>query len=82
MATVRAKFKVVSITRQSHWDKAKGEIQTVKLQPVTGNSPENADFYAATPSGQIELATINKAAGDQFKLDGEYYVDFTAVESQ
>lgn len=75
--TVRAKFKVHSITQQEHWDKSKGPLHTVKLQPVTSNSPENAEFYAATPSGQIELSTLNEAAGKQFELGKEYYIDFT-----
>ncbi|OWW18416.1 hypothetical protein [Noviherbaspirillum denitrificans] len=78
--TVRAKFKVTSITRQEHWDKAKGEIQTVRLAPVTSGSEENAAFYAATPSGQIELATINGEAGKQFGLGQEFYVDFTPAQ--
>lgn len=75
--TVRAKFKVDSITRTKHWDKSKGEIHTIKLSPVSGGSPENAEFYAATPCGQISLDTLNEAAGKQFELGGEYYVDFT-----
>lgn len=76
-STVRAKFKVISITTQAHWQKDKGHIGTVKLQPVTGDSPENAQFYAATPSGQIELGTINKEALAQFEIGREFYVDFT-----
>lgn len=78
--TVRAKFKVDSITRQKHWDAAKGEFQTIDLSPVGGNSPENAAFYAATPSGSIKLSTINKEAGSYFELGGEYYIDFTKAE--
>lgn len=51
---VRAKFKVTNISRSEHWDKAKGEIQTIRLSPVIGGSEENAAFFAATPSGQID----------------------------
>jgi hypothetical protein len=79
MATVRAKFKVQSITRRNHWQ-GNGEVHTVELMPVTGNSDENQKFYAATPGGSIKLDTINQAAGEQFKLGGEYYVDFTPAE--
>lgn len=75
--TVRAKFKVTSITRREHWDKSKGEIQSVLLNPVTSGSDENKEFYAATPGGEIKLDTINQAAGNQFTLGGEFYVDFT-----
>lgn len=77
--TVRAKFKVNSITRQQHWDASKGEIQTIKLSPVSSGSPENSSFYAATPCGNIELGTVNADAAQQFTLGGEFYVDFTPV---
>lgn len=74
--TVRAKFVVQSVTTQQHWDKSKGNIATIKLLPVTSGSDENKEFYAATPSGTIELGTVNQAAADQFQLGAEYYVDF------
>jgi hypothetical protein len=79
--TVRAKFKVQSITTQAHWDKNKGHIGTVKLQPVTGDSPENKAFYEATPCGAIELGTINRDALAQFPIGREFYVDFTPAEA-
>lgn len=77
---VCAKFKVDTITRSKHWDKSKGEIHTIRLTPVTSGSDENAEFYAATPSGSIDLATVNQQAGEQFELGQEYYVDFTKAE--
>lgn len=76
--SVRAKFKVEEVSRREHWDKAKGELITVKLSPVSnGTSPENEAFYAATPSGEIRLDTLNQSAGEQFELGAEYYIDFT-----
>ena len=75
--SVRAKFKVNSITRQQHWDASKGEIQTIKLAPVSSGSDENKSFYASTPTGTIELGTVNADAAQQFVLGGEFYVDFT-----
>lgn len=78
--SVRAKFKVESITRQKHWDKTKGDIISIKLDPVVGGSSENAEFYAATPSGSINLSTLNEQAGNQFDLGAEYYIDFTKAE--
>jgi hypothetical protein len=77
MMAVRAKFKVKSITRSEHWDKSKGELQTIKLAPVMSGSEENKEFYAASPSGVIELGTVNESARKQFELGKEYYVDFT-----
>jgi len=75
--SVRAKFKVVGTTQREHWDKQKGHIHEIELSPVSSGSPENESFYAATPCGSIKLQTVNHAAGTQFELGGEYYVDFT-----
>lgn len=80
--TVRAKFKVQSITTSAHWQSDKGHIGTVKLVPVMGGSEENKRFYEASPSGQIELGTINQAALEQFVIGKEFYVDFTLAEAQ
>lgn len=74
--SVRAKFKVQSITRQAGWNGNK-EVHTVKLSPVTGGSDENQKFYAATPGGQIELSVVTAEVGRQFDIGAEFYVDFT-----
>lgn len=71
--SVRAKFKVSSVTE------IEGGLKSVKLQPVTSGSQENAEFYKWTPSGSIDLSTINEAASAQFKPGLEFYVDFTPV---
>jgi hypothetical protein len=73
---IRAKFKVVSITRQSNWN-GSGEMQTIKLSPVTSGSEENRAFYAATPGGEISLSVVPPEVGNQFDIGKEYYVDFT-----
>jgi hypothetical protein len=80
MPTVRAKFVCRSITQQQHWDRSKGNLHAVKLEPVTSGSKENEAFYAATPCGAIELSTLNAEAGQQFELGQEYYIDFTKAE--
>lgn len=72
--TVRAKFKVEAVTHRS------GDAYTVELWPVTSGSEENAKFYKWTPSGKIELQTINASAADQFEVGREYYIDFTKAE--
>lgn len=74
--TVRAKFQVVSISQSAGWGEHK-RIFTVRLSPVTGGSDENKAFYAATPSGSIELGTVNADVGDQFAIGQAFYVDFT-----
>jgi len=81
---IRAKFAVTRIERglTTVWDGHKSvpaETQRIYLAPVTSGSEENDQFYASTPGGSIELATINPEAGNHFKLGAEYYVDFTAA---
>lgn len=49
----------------------------VKLTAVYGDSPENKAFFAATPSGSVELAVVKEEVAAQFELGKEYYVDFT-----
>jgi hypothetical protein len=45
-----------------------------KFQAVTSGSDENKKFFAFTPNGNIELSAIRD---DLFKLNKEYYLDFT-----
>ena len=72
--TVRAKFKVT--------EKAITEAgERIKLQPVTGGSPENESFFKWTPYGEISMGTVNSEAAKQFEVGKEYYIDFTRVEN-
>jgi hypothetical protein len=71
---VRAKFIVQSIARTTSGHQ-------VMLTPVTSGSEENQSFYKYTPSGSINLTTINDAAMEAFGNPGDaFYVDFTKVE--
>lgn len=73
---VRAKFTCVEKTENV-------DGVTVKLFPVISGSEENKAFYRFTPAGSIMLATVNKAAAEQYVVGKEYYVDFTpAAEPQ
>lgn len=57
-----------------------GEMQTVKLSPVYGNGDpehENTKFWEASPSGSIELGTVNAVAAAEFDIGAEFYIDFT-----
>jgi hypothetical protein len=92
--TVRAKFKVVKIEQQEsirdtgrkseagHPVYSACELRTIVLNPVYSTDPahENKAYWDASPSGEIRLGTINEAAWQQFKLGGEYYIDFTPAE--
>ena len=73
--SVRAKFRVDSVEHTAE------SVATVKMTPVINGSEENKRFYRWTPGGNILLATINKAAADQFEPGKEYYVDFTPAAS-
>lgn len=69
--TVRAKFRVTSITAYE------GGSSTIKLVPVVSGSDENKAFYKWTPGGQIELQTVNEEASKQFEIGAEMYIDFS-----
>lgn len=55
-------------------------LVNVTLSPVYSGSDENKTFFAYTPSGSIQLGTVNPAASEQFVIGREYYVDFEACE--
>ena len=61
------------------------KVGTVKLSPVyapegSSEHPEMKAFYNATPSGQIEFATINERALAEFEVGQDYYVTLEKVE--
>jgi hypothetical protein len=71
--SVRAKFKVDAVEKNA-------DGYGVTLRPVVGGSAENDTFFRYTPWGQIQIGTVNPAAGDQFNVGDEFYVDFTKAE--
>lgn len=76
--SVRAKFKVQSVTKHIGWaNNGPREVHTIRLNPVVGDSDENKAFYDATPSGSIELSVVRQEIGDRFPIGAEFYVDFT-----
>lgn len=75
MPNTRAKFKCNSVTKQEGWGGAKF-VYNAKFFVVTGNSDENKQFFASTPTGTIEIGTVRE---DFFEPGEEYYVDFTKV---
>lgn len=48
----------------------------VRLRPVTKGDEEEKAFFAATPSGVIEMTIKNEVAAEQFVLGKEFYVTF------
>ena len=81
--SVRAKFYVSEVKQtRTNWGSQDGELlTTIKLLPVTGNSEENKTFFRWTPSGAIDLGTINPAVVEQFHIGDEFYVDFTPAKT-
>lgn len=70
--SVRAKFRVNSITEYSY----SRTIRLVAVYPDKDN-PENKSFWDATPSGTMELNITNPEAFSQFKVEQDFYIDFT-----
>lgn len=72
----RAKFKCNSVTKQTGWGEHEF-LYSAKFGVVNGNSEENKSFFASTPSGMIEIATVKE---DHFEVGKEYFIDFTKAE--
>jgi len=68
---VRAKFRVVEISQIS------ADGMKLRLTAVTSGSPENEEFFKYTPSGSIDIGTVNAEAAKEFEFGKEFYVDFT-----
>ena len=92
---VRAKFKVDSYSTTLHPRKKDSskewggdnletvEMRTIHMSPVYGNGNpehENTQFWNASPSGRLELGTVNPEAWRHFELGKEYYIDFKKAE--
>ena len=78
--SVRAKFYVSEVKQSRYASQGGGILTTVKLLPVIGDSEENKAFFRWTPSGAIDLGTINPAVVEQFHIGDEFYVDFTSAK--
>jgi len=80
MQEVKLKVECQFVGHQKGWGDSK-LIGSVKLNPVGGatggNAEENAQFFAATPSGNIEFQTINEKAMAMFHPGGTYIVTIT-----
>jgi hypothetical protein len=73
----RAKFTCLEVAKRKNWDPAHPFVSAAKFTAVTSGSEENKSFFASTPSGTIELATV---APDVFEPGKDYYVDFTEAQ--
>lgn len=85
---VRAKFRVgkkIEFLGGSKVVDGKYEActtHTIYLSPVSGGSAEDKAFHTATPSGNIELVTVNEQAAADLILGESYYVSFEKAPSE
>jgi hypothetical protein len=70
---VRAKFRCDSK------EKSNGGYQ-LRFSAVTNGSVENDNFFKWTPSGQLNMGTINETAAAEFEVWKEYYLDFSPAK--
>ena len=81
---VRLRFRCHTKGEQTGWGEHK-KVGTVKLGPVVpdANDPAAAEmkaFYAATPGGSLDIATINEAALREFEVGRDYYITVEAAQ--
>lgn len=84
---VRCKFTCVSVTKRKAWSGAPSEfVYDAEFQAVAKHDTaktreaaiENEQFWAATPSGSLKVATIR---ADHFEVGKDYYLDLSLVEA-
>lgn len=74
MANIIAKFRLTGIEKTESGGK---EVANLTFSNVCGTSEENKKFFEWTPSGTLQLGTINNAVLQQLRALGEYYVIIT-----
>lgn len=90
---VRAKFRLNSYTTELHSggkyedgkyvEGPKVEKRTLNFTPVGssgGASQEDKTFWDATPSGSLQMGTVNPEAWQHFEIGKSYYLDFSPAE--
>lgn len=75
-SSILAKVRVVSVSENKPLFGGEKEAETVIMEPVSADSPENKTFSDATPSGRIELVITNKSAWGFFVENAEHTVQF------
>lgn len=80
--TVQSKWQCVSVTKRlsTVWDsegkKQSGFTFEYEFQVVIGNSPEDKQFFASTPFGQMKMGAVR----DDLYQPGKYYY-FNSTEA-
>jgi len=82
---MRCKFKLDSINRVIQPVNNEGKTQefnSLVFTPVYANNDpehENSKFWKYTPSGKLEIGTVNAEVVSHLELGKEYYLDITAA---
>jgi hypothetical protein len=73
---IRCKFQLKSITASYN------DSRSFVMEPVYDSDPnsENGKFFKATPSGRLEVFTVNKEAVEGLELGKNYYIDITPAD--
>lgn len=71
---MRAKFYVTSVTDYGTWKKASLSAM------YSSGKPEDNEFAAATPQGEMSITVSNPAAMNYLQPNKKYYIDFTEVQ--
>lgn len=78
MQKIRTKFDCTGVTKSIHWQRNEDGTNrfhySASFNVVHQGSEENKKFYAATPTGSINVSTY---AEDVFEPGKSYYVEFT-----
>jgi hypothetical protein len=72
---IRCKFTCREVVKRKPWRGSEHTFDYVaKFQAVMDGSEENKAFFAATPSGSLEIGVYSD---DVFEVGRDYYVDLT-----
>lgn len=71
----RAKFVCIGIEKVIGYGADKF-LYTCRFSAVVGGSPENKEFFAATPSGDLKMTVRSP----MFEVGKQYFLDFTPAE--
>ena len=72
----RCKFECVSVTKRKGWGQH-ATLHDAEFTAVMSGSEENESFFAATPVGKLNVATV---VPDVFEVGKSYYLDISAAE--
>ena len=71
--TVRCKFTCYEVGQSKGWNEVP-VLYKARFAAVATGSEENKAFFAATPSGTLELGTVREG---HFEVGKDYYLDIT-----